>query len=182
MKVLGFGGSLRKGSFNSALLHAAVELSPENIDLELFEQIGEFPLFNQDHENNPPHLVQEFKEKVKKADAILISTPEYNYSVPGFLKNAIDWASRPYGNNSFEGKAVGIMSASGGMLGGSRAQYHLRQTFIFLEMYPLNRPEIMVSFAADKIKNGKVTDEHTREKIKEMLVSLGDLALRLQKK
>jgi len=103
----------------------------------------------------------------------LIATPEYNYSIPGVLKNAIDWASRPYGDNALEGKPVALMGASVGMLGTARAQYHLRQTFVFLNMYPLNRPEVMVPFANDKVNNdGKVTDPKTKEKIRELLESL----------
>lgn len=100
------------------------------------------PLFNQDLEEKMSEKVKEFKAKIKAADAILIVTPEYNYSVPGVLKNAIDWASRPYGDNSFGGKPVAVMSASQGMLGGARAQYHLRQTFVSLNIHPVNRPEV----------------------------------------
>ena len=95
---------------------------------------------------------REFKAKVKAADAILIVTPEYNYSVPGVLKNAIDWASRPYGTSAWDGKPVGIMGASTGMLGTARAQYHLRQMFVFLNMFPLNQPEVMIANAATKVR------------------------------
>jgi chromate reductase len=178
--VLGFAGSLRKGSYNKAILRAALELAPESVKLEIFDLEG-IPPYNQDLDNDMPEKVKEFKRKIKAADAILIATPEYNYSIPGVLKNAIDWASRPYGDNSFEGKPVAIMSASPGMLGGSRAQYHLRQTFIFLDMYPVNRPEVMVPQAQDKIDaNGKVTDEKTRQKIKELLESLAAWTIRLK--
>jgi chromate reductase, NAD(P)H dehydrogenase (quinone) len=170
--ILGFAGSLRKESFNKALLRAALKLLPEDANLEIFDLEG-IPPFNQDLENNLPERVRIFKEKIKVADAILIATPEHNFSIPGVLKNAIDWASRPYGNNSFEGKPVAIMSASGGMIGGSRAQYHLRQTFVFLNMFPINRPEVIVPFAGEKIDtNGNLTDEKTKEKIKELLKSL----------
>jgi chromate reductase len=129
-KILGFVGSLREGSYNKALMRAADELLPENVELEVFDLVG-FPLFNQDFEKQPPQAVREFKEEIRKADAILIATPEYNYSIPGVLKNAIDWASRPHGDNAFESKPVAIMSASIGKLGGARAQYHLRKSFIF---------------------------------------------------
>ena len=170
--ILGFAGSLRKSSFNRALLREALELVPEDARLEVFDLEG-IPPFNQDLENQPPEKVKEFKAKIREADAILISTPEYNYSIPGVLKNAIDWASRPYGDNALEGKPVALMGASVGMLGTARAQYHLRQTFVFLNMYPLNRPEVMVPFANDKINNdGKVTDPKTKEKIRELLESL----------
>jgi chromate reductase len=120
-----------------------------------------------------PEKVKEFKGKIKAADAILIVTPEYNYSVPGVLKNAIDWASRPYGDNSLESKPVAIMSASTGMLGGARAQYHLRQTFVFLNMQPVNRPEVMVNFAAQKFdEKGKLIDQKTQDLIKQLLYNL----------
>jgi chromate reductase len=170
--ILGFAGSLRKNSFNKSVLRGAVELCPENAKIEVFDLEG-IPPFNQDLENQPPEKVRNFKEKIRAADAILIATPEYNYSIPGVLKNAIDWASRPYQDNAFEDKPVAVMSASTGMLGGSRAQYHLRQAFVFLSMYPINYPEVIVSFAPEKIdKNGRLTDEKTREKIRELLESL----------
>jgi chromate reductase len=117
--------------------------------------------------------VKEFKTKIRAADAILIATPEYNYSIPGVLKNAIDSASRPYGDNAFEGKPVALMGASIGMLGTARAQYHLRQSFVFLNMLPLNQPEVMVPFAQEKIdQDGRVTDQKTKEKIKELVETL----------
>jgi chromate reductase len=128
-----------------------------------------------------PEKVKEFKAKIKAADAILIATPEYNYSISGVLKNAIDWASRPYGDNSFKGKPVGLMSASIGILGGARAQYHLRQSFVFLDMYPLNKPEVMVAFAPQKFdRNGKLTDESTRKIIRQLLENLVDWTRRLK--
>jgi chromate reductase, NAD(P)H dehydrogenase (quinone) len=181
IKILGFAGSLRKGSFNKALLRAAKEMLPENVELEVFDLEG-IPLYNQDLENQYPEKVKEFKRKIREADAVLIATPEYNYSVPGVLKNAIDCASRPYGDNPFDGKPAAIMSASIGMLAGARAQYHLRQTLVFLNMFPLNRPEVMVPFAADKVdESGKVTDQKTREKIQELVESLAGWTIRLGK-
>lgn len=105
--------------------------------------------------------------------AFLIATPEYNYSVPGVLKNAIDWASRPYGDNAFDDKPVAIMSASIGMLGGARAQYHLRQMFVFLNMHPVNGPEVMVTFAQDKFDaDGKLVDENTKKYVSQLLQNL----------
>ena len=182
ISILGFAGSLRKGSYNKAILREALNHVPEGAALEIFDLEG-IPPFNQDFENSPPQKVKEFKQKIRKADAILIATPEYNYSIPGVLKNAIDWASRPYGDNSFEGKPVGIMSAAGGMLGGSRAQYHLRQTFIFLDMHPLNRPEVIVPAVHEKVdQSGRVTDEKTRQKIKELLEALVKWTLKLKGK
>ena len=172
VSILGFAGSLRKESYNRALLRAAAEMVPENASLEIFDLEG-IPPFNQDLENSMPERVKEFKAKIKAADAILIATPEANYSIPGMLKNAIDWASRPYGDNSFAGKPVAIMGATVGMIGTARAQYHLRQCFVFLDMYPLNLPEVMVPFAQDKVgPDGRVTDEKTRSHIKDQLVAL----------
>jgi chromate reductase len=172
IKILGFAGSLRKGSYNKALIRAALELSPEEAKLEIFDLEG-IPPYNTDLEDRMPEKVKEFKEKISISDAILIASPEHNYSIPGVLKNAIDWASRPPGDNSFQGKPVAIMSASTGMLGGARMQYHLRQIFVFLNMYPVNKPEVFVTFAAEKIDDkGRVRDEKTREKIKELLGTL----------
>jgi chromate reductase len=172
VNILGFAGSLRKDSYNRSLLRAALELVPKDARLETFDLDG-IPPFNQDLENQPSEKVKEFKAKIRAADAILIVTPEYNYSIPGVLKNAIDCASRPYGDNAFEHKPVAIMGASIGMGGSARAQYHLRQCFVFLTCFALNQPEVIVPFAQEKIdKEGKLTDQKTREKIKELLESL----------
>ncbi len=172
IKILGFAGSLRKRSFNKMLLRAAIELTPEEVDLEVFDLEG-IPPFNQDLENNPHEKVKEFKTKVSAADGLLIVTPEYNYSVPGVLKNALDAASRPYGTSPFEGKPVAIMGASIGIIGTARAQYHLRQTMVFFNAFPLNRPEVMVTVADKKFdETGRLRDEMTREKVKELLVEL----------
>ncbi len=172
VKILGFAGSLRKGSYNRSLLRAAQELVPRDAKLEIFDLDG-LPFFNQDLEDQPTEKVKEFKAKIKASDAILIATPEYNYSIPGVLKNAIDCASRPYGDNAFEHKPIAIMGASIGMTGSARAQYHLRQCFVFLSCFALNQPEVMVPFAQDKIdKDGKVTDVKTLERIRELLEGL----------
>ena len=181
LNILGFAGSLRSGSYNKALLRAAVELMPENTTLEIFD-IADIPPFNQDNEGDMPTKVRDFKSKIMKADALLIATPEYNYSVPGVLKNAIDWASRPYGDNPFDGKPVAIMSASIGMLGGARAQYHLRQIFVFLNMYPINGPEVIVTFAHDKFDSqGRLIDQNTQKFLKQLLLNLAEWARQLRK-
>jgi len=178
-KILGFAGSLRKGSYNKAILRAALELLPQDAELEIFDLDG-IPPYNQDYEDQPVERVKEFKAKIKAADAILIATPEYNYSIPGVLKNAIDSASRPYGDNAFAHKPVAIMGAAPGLLGSARAQYHLRQCFVFLSCFALNQPEVMVSLAHEKIdKDGRVTDEKTREKIRELLEALVSWTRRL---
>lgn len=180
VKVLGMVGSLRKGSFNKALMRLALELVPDGAQLEVFDLEG-IPLFNQDLEAQPPEKVKEFKAKIRAANAILVATPEYNYSIPGVLKNAIDCASRPHGDNALEGKPVALMGASIGMLGTARAQYHLRQSFVFLNMFPINRPEVMVAFADRKVdQNGNLTDETTRKLVKELLVNLVALTKKLK--
>lgn len=172
VNILGFAGSLRKDSYNRSLLRAALELVPKDGRLEIFDLEGIAP-FNQDLENQPSAKLKEFKAKIRSADAILIATPEYNYSIPGVLKNAIDCASRPYGDNAFEHKPVAIMGATVGMMGTARAQYHLRQCFVFLDCFTLNKPEVMVPLAHEKIdKEGELTDQNTREKIRELLESL----------
>ena len=179
LTVLGFAGSLRRGSYNKALLHAAVGLVPQDMNLEIFDLEG-IPTFNQDTEQNMPEKVKDFKTKITEADAILIATPEYNYSVPGVLKNAIDCASRPYGDNPFDGKPVAIISASIGMLGGARAQYHLRQIFVFLNMYPINRPEVIVPFAQDKFDvNGNLLDNDTKKFLGQLLQNLANWTRKL---
>ncbi len=180
INILSFAGSLRKGSYNRALLRAAGDLLPRDARLEIFDLEG-IPPFNQDLEKTMPARVKDFKSKIRSADAILIATPEHNYSIPGVLKNAIDWASRPYGDNSFEGKPVAIMSASTGMLGGARAQYHLRQTFVFLDMHAINRPEVFVTFAGQKFDDkGKLADEKTRGLIKALLEELVAWTMKVQ--
>ena len=172
VKILGFVGSLRKGSYNKALMRTAMKLVPENAELEVFD-IADIPPFNQDFELNPPQVVSDFKVKIRNADALLIASPEYNYSMPGVLKNAIDWASRPFKENPFDGKPVAIISASLGNLGGARMQYHLRQTFVFLNMYPLNRPEFMLPNVKDHFdEDGNLTDEETRQRLRELLEAL----------
>lgn len=171
LHIVALLGSLRKDSFNRVVLQTALEICPGNAYIDIAE-IGNLPLFNADFENNLPQPVVDFKAKIKSADAILFVTPEYNYSIPGVLKNAIDWGSRPYNDNSWEEKPVGIMSASPGMLGASRAQYHLRQCFVFLNMFPVNRPEVIISNVQEKIAEGKINDQHTKDKMIELLNSL----------
>jgi chromate reductase, NAD(P)H dehydrogenase (quinone) len=182
IKVLAFAGSLRRGSFNKALVRCAVEVAPPNVEMEVFDLEG-LPLYNADFEAQPHPRVVEFKDKIRQADALLIATPEYNFSISGVLKNAIDCASRPKEGNPLEGKPVAIMSASTGRFGGARAQYHLRQTFVFLNMHPVNRPEIMLSDAAHNVdKDGKVTNEQTRHLIGQLLEALAEWTVRLRTK
>ena len=176
IKIAGFGGSLRKESYSRYLLENSVNLMPENSELKILD-IKNFPLMNQDEENNYPENVKNFKKQIREADGVLIVTPEYNYSVPGYLKNVMDVASRPYGDNPFDGKPVAMMSSSIGMLGGSRAQYHLRQSLVFLNMIPVNTPEVFVTFAPQKFdENGKLTDEMTAKFAGQLLENLVNLA------
>jgi chromate reductase, NAD(P)H dehydrogenase (quinone) len=181
VRILGIAGSLRKASFNRAALRAAQQLVPADATLDTFDLDG-IPLFNQDDEKTLPPRVAELKAKVRAADAVLIVTPEYNYSIPGVLKNAIDWGSRPPGDNAWDGKPVAVMGASVGALGTARAQYHLRQTFIFLNMYPLNKPEVMISTAAQRFdEQGNLTDETSRKLVGQLLTALVSWTRRLVK-
>jgi len=180
ISILGFAGSLRKQSYNKAILRFAATRDFDDIKIDVFDLEG-IPPFNQDMENQPPDKVKAFKAKIRAADAILIATPEYNYSIPGVLKNAIDWASRPSGDNSWGGKPVGVMGASIGTLGTARAQYHLRQCFVSLNMHPLNKPEVMITIAQDKIdQEGNITDAKTGEKIGAFVTALADWCKRLR--
>src|SRR5690349_14848750 len=166
IQILGIAGSLRRASYNRAALRAAMDLMPQDASLDTFELDG-ISGFNQDDEQNPPAKVVELKRRIREADAILIVTPEYNYSVPGVLKNAIDWASRPYGDNAWNGKPAAIMGASIGTIGTARAQYHLRQIMVFLNMFPVNQPEVMIGNAAERFDaQGNLTDETTKEFIR----------------
>lgn len=180
VRILGIAGSLRRDSYNRAALRAATELVPEGDSIEIFELDG-IPGFNEDEERNPPAKVAELKGLVREVDAILFVTPEYNYSVPGVLKNAIDWASRPYGDSAWNGKPAAIMGASVGAIGTARAQYHLRQMMVFLNMFPVNQPEVMIANASQRFDaHGNLTDEATKNFIRQLLQSLVDWTRRIQ--
>lgn len=181
MRILGIAGSIREGSFNRLALQAAQSLVPEGATLETFDIKG-LPGFSQDEEANPPEQVTALKHAIRSADAILLVTPEYNYSIPGVLKNAIDWASRPYGDSAWTKKPVAIMGASVGALGTARAQYHLRQVFVFLDMHPVNQPEVMISNAHKNFdEQGNLTDERAKSLIKQLLEELMALTRQLNK-
>ena len=169
--ILGFTGSLRKKSYNRATLRIAQGLTPPEAELEIAE-LGELPLFNQDFENDKPEVVRDFEEKIRKADALLIVTPEYNYSVPGVLKNAIDWVSWPYAQSVITGKPTAILGA-GGRVGTARAQLHLRQMLQYLDAPVLNKPEVFIQYAWEKFdSDGNLLDEATRDQIKRLLEAL----------
>jgi chromate reductase len=172
VKILGIAGSLRKASWNRGALRAAQKLCPEGAKIEIFELDG-IPAFNQDEEKNPPQKVVELKQRVRAADAILLVTPEYNYGMPGVLKNAIDWASRPYGDNAWDGKPVALMSAAMSMGGGVRAQYQLRQAFVFLNMDAVVQPEVAIGNGTQRFdEHGELKDETSKKLIRKLLEHL----------
>jgi chromate reductase len=172
INILGIAGSLRRQSYNRSALRAARQVVPDGVNLDIFELDG-IPAFNQDEEQNTPAKVVELKQRIRAADALLIATPEYNYSIPGVLKNAIDWATRPYGDNAWSGKPAAIMGASPGMLGTARAQYHLRQILVSLNVHPINQPEVMIGNAAQRFDaEGNLTDETTKKHIRQLLQNL----------
>jgi chromate reductase len=179
IRILGIAGSLRRASYNRAALRAATELVPEGAAVDIFEIDG-LPGFSEDEEQNPPAKVVELKRRIRESDAVLFVTPEYNYSIPGVLKNAIDWASRPYGDSAWSGKPAAIMGASLGAIGTARAQYHLRQVMVFLNMFPVNQPEVMIGNASERFdKEGNLTDDATREFIRQLLQNLVEWTRRL---
>lgn len=170
--ILGIPGSLRQGSYNRAALRAARDLCPREAKIEIFE-LHDIPPFNQDHELDPPARVAELKAKVRESDAVLFVTPEYNYSFSGVIKNAIDWGTRPYGDNSWVGTPAAIMGASPGPLGTARAQYQLRQALLGANMPVLTRPEVMISLAPSKFDGeGTLVDEKTLALITKLLKGL----------
>ena len=172
LKILGIAGSLRKASYNRGALRAAQQLCPEGAKIEVFELDG-IPPFNQDEEKHPPQKVIEFKQKIRSADAILFVTPEYNYGLPGVLKNAIDWASRPYGDNAWNGKPCALMSAAMSMGGGIRAQYQLRQSFVFLNMDAVVQPEVAINNVGERFdEQSNLKDETSKKLIAQLLQNL----------
>ena len=172
IRVLGFAGSLRAGSFNRALLRAAQGLAPADMTIEVFDLI-EVPLYNGDVEAaGDPAGVARFKEAIRAADAVLMVTPEYNHGVPGVMKNAIDWASRPPQDAALAGKPVGIIGASPGITGSARGQSQLRQAFEFTNSYCMPQPEVLVFRAHEKFDaDGGLTDESTREHLASYLAA-----------
>ncbi len=168
LRVLGISGSLRKGSYNTALLRAAIGLAPADVEVEVAD-ISTLPLYNEDvRVQGLPEAVAKLREQIARADALVVVTPEYNFSVPGVLKNAIDWASRPP-DQPFAGKPLAIMGAAPTQSGTMRAQYHLRQMAVFLDMHPINKPEVFVKNAQNVFDaEGKLTDETTAKLVRQM--------------
>ena len=172
LKILGIAGSLRKASYNRGALRAAQQLCPEGAKIEVFELDG-IPPFNQDEEQQAPARVVELKKKIREADAILFVTPEYNYGLPGVLKNAIDWTSRPYGDNAWNGKPCALMSAAMSMGGGIRAQYQLRQCFVFLNMEAVVQPEVAINNVGERFdESSNLKDETSKKLIAQLLQNL----------
>jgi chromate reductase, NAD(P)H dehydrogenase (quinone) len=172
LRIAGIPGSLRNRSFSRGLLDAAVELAPAGVAIEVLDISG-FPIFNQDEEANPPANVVAFREKIRRADAVLFSINEHNYTLSAAEKNAIDWGSRPYVSSVWDKKPAGLMSASVGAMGGVRAQLDLRHSMVFLNMFPINRPEVIVPFAAQKFDaNGRLVDETSRKFVAQHVAEL----------
>ena len=172
ISVLGICGSLRKASFNMAALKTAIELKPPGMEVAVAD-ISQIPLYNEDvRAQGFPPPVETLRRQIRAADALLFVSPEYNYSMSGVLKNAIDWASRPP-DQPFAGKPVAIMGAGAGMAGTARAQYDLRRSCVFLDMHPVNKPEVLIGQAQTKFDaDGRLTDEAARGFIRDQLVAL----------
>jgi chromate reductase, NAD(P)H dehydrogenase (quinone) len=171
-------GSLRKGSFNAMIARALPTLAPEGLTIEPLPSVGEFPLYNHDVQlDGLPPIVTRVAELIRKADGIIIVTPEYNHSFPGVLKNAIDWISRAP-NQPFGGKPIALISSSPGLFGGLRAQLHLRHVFVYLDGRVLNKPEIIIPEVNTKIDaaTGEITDPATRGFIVDQLKALAAFA------
>jgi chromate reductase len=171
-KILGICGSLRKASLNMATLRAAGANAPAGVTLNI-ANISDIPVYNEEiYAEGFPPAVDAFRAQIKSADALLFATPEYNYSIPGVLKNAIDWASRPP-EHPFTGKAVGMLGCSAGTSGTMRAQYHLRQVMVFLDMRPINKPEVFLPTASNLFDdNGNLTDDAMAGRLTELLTAL----------
>jgi chromate reductase, NAD(P)H dehydrogenase (quinone) len=164
-------GSLRKGSYNAAIARALPALAPEGVTIAPLGSVGDFPLYNRDLQDQGfPPVVTEMAKAIADADGVIFVTPEYNHSVPGVLKNAIDWISR-LPNQPFAGKPVAIQSASPGLFGGLRAQLHLRHSFVFLDARALNKPEVIIPQVNTKVDpaTGELTDQATRGFIADQL-------------
>lgn len=168
-KIAVFVGSLRKGSYNLKTAKVLMEVAPESLSFEMVG-IGDLPLFNEDLEATPPKEWETLREKIKAADGLLFLTPEYNRSVPGVLKNALDVGSRPYGKNSWDGKPGAVVSVSISSIAGFGANHHLRQSLVFLNVPAMAQPEAYIGDAASLFDdNGKLTNDSTREFLKDFM-------------
>ncbi len=168
-KLVFISGSLRKDSYNTAVLRALHKLLPEGVTAEVLK-IDAVPLYNEELEAEFPQTALEAKQRIENADAIVIATPEYNRSIPGVLKNFIDWMSRPYGKSSFAGKPVLIVGASMGPIATALAQYHLKQILLYLGAEVIGQPEIYIGTAHEKFnEQGELTDTHTKQHLQKAI-------------
>ncbi|WP_346840068.1 NAD(P)H-dependent oxidoreductase [Microbulbifer sp. SAOS-129_SWC] len=181
IRIVGISGSLRGESYNTAALRAAAELAPPNVELQIAD-LADIPLYNQElRDRELPAAVTQLSDAIAAADAVLFATPEYNYSIPGVLKNAIDWVSRQ-SPQPLAGKPAAVMSASMGMLGGVRAHYDLRKILVYLDVHFINKPEVMIAQAQQKFDaSGALVDEMTRDFVRQQIAALCDWAERLQR-
>lgn len=176
MRVLGIAGSLRDQSYNLRLIEAAGDAAPEAMEIVPYD-IDDVPLYDADVEKEgDPEPVERFKEAIESADALLIATPEYQHGVPGVLKNALDWASRPPGGSPITGKPAAIMGASPGFTGTARAQEELRQILVYNDCPMVNEPEVLVGHVDEKVDDqGRITDEETLDFVRQLLGNLAEL-------
>lgn len=182
-RILGIAGSLRRNSYNRALLRAAQELAPDGVEITIEESLGTLPHYDDDlRQQGEPEAVVALKERVRAADALLIATPEYNYSIPGVLKNAIDWLSRPPAESPLRFKPAAIMGASMGLFGTVRAQLHLRQVFVFTETYVLPKPEVLLPQAHTRFdEHLRLVDEVAQGFLRDLLAALVEWARRVRR-
>ena len=184
LNVISICGSLRKASYNTMVQRSLPGLAPAGMTITASPPIGDLPLYNADVQAGGfPAAVNTLADAIRAADGVIFNTPEYNYSVPGLLKNAIDWVSR-LPNQPFANKPVAIQSASQGPLGGPRAQYHLRQMLVFLDAFAFNRPEIFIGSSKGKFDEakGELTDQPTRDIIKQQLEGFAKFIVRVSAK
>jgi chromate reductase len=176
LHILALAGSLRSGSYNRALLRAAQELAPEGMEIHLYQELASIPPYNADVEAvGDPTPVVEFKTAIRAADALLIATPEYNHGVPGVLKNALDWASRPHRHSPLDGKPAALLGAAAGRGGTMQAQAQLRQAFVYTGTCTLAQPEFSLTHAADHFdRDGRLIDQETRSALKELLEAVAE--------
>ena len=183
LKFLSICGSLRRGSYNAAVQRALPALAPNDVEITAVPWLGDFPLYNWDvqQEDGFPEPVKRLERMIRESDGVIFNTPEYNYSIPGVLKNAIDWVSR-LPDQPFRNKPVLLQSASISLLGGVRAQIHLRLVMVFVEAIVFDKPEVMVAQAMDRVDEttGELTDEPTRDLIRQQLAGFGDFVRRLE--
>ena len=178
MRIVGIAGSIRAGSYNRALIAAAAELAPEGMAIAPWDGLREVPPYDSglDRDGARPAVVEDLKRRIAEADGLLLATPEYNYSVPGVLKNAIDWASRPGHQSPFVGKPVAVVGAAGGVVGTARGQVHLRDVMHATLSRVFPHPDILVNQAAAKFQDGRLADEPTRELLARYLRRFAEFA------